>query len=195
MEKHPLITVYGKTSNASFPLILFVGREPDYPAPIAGGIGTYDFREPPNCGVWNTAYSLVGEICDCADLKGYCEKKKSSIIVFTNISPRSLENKIRNKTKERLKVTPEEFKKHIEKIFSFRDLLARVRLIVLSGHKTPGFEFASHFFKEMCKKNHKQSFEVEFLDFRNSKKLREQFKNNRIRKKIKRAYEEWKRQF
>jgi len=42
-ENHPLIILYQETVKMNFPLILFVGREPNNKVPYINEAGLYDF--------------------------------------------------------------------------------------------------------------------------------------------------------
>ena len=102
---HPLIIYYKETANKIFPLIMFIGREPNNINPYEDTIGGYDFDEAPRCSFWNIGYKIVGNINGFAvsDLKNKCRSKKSSPIIFSDSLPSPIPMRIKNKSKIRRK--------------------------------------------------------------------------------------------
>ena len=82
-EEHPLMYVLGDTQEKRFPLILTIGREPNYDATLNDKIGKIDIAEFSSMsgGVWITAYTqfakqYIGLNSSASDLKKICFEKK-----------------------------------------------------------------------------------------------------------------------
>ena len=193
-NSHPLIVVYGNTQKEDFPLILVVGREPNNNVPFDDSVGNYDFEKAPRCNFWNTAYKVVADTngINVRELKDSCKKNKSSILAFTDLSPRPLLIRVKNKEKQRSQISKKEFDNHILKIFSKNEIINRVGIIILSGVKNkPEFIDALNIFKKQCGKYQKSFLEIPFLysgNYREIKSIITESQKNTIMK----IYRRWK---
>lgn len=130
--------VLGDTENKDFPLILTIGREPNYDDVLTDKIGKINIEEFSSMsgGVWVTAYTqfakqFIGEIGSSGHLKKLCFEKNASPIVFTNAFPMGIQNNIQDKLSIREKLIsliPE----HIDNLFS-KEIIGRVKLVVHHG--------------------------------------------------------------
>jgi hypothetical protein len=129
-----------------FPLILVVGREPNNHLPFCDYVGTYDFRLAPHCSFWNIAYKIVADTQNTTvrELKDTCYIKNSSILAFTDLSPKPIPNQVKNKRIEREEASDKAFE-HIGKIFS-KDMISRVEFVILSGVEK--LEFIGYWFSK-----------------------------------------------
>lgn len=195
-NSHPLIVVYDNTQKANFPLILVVGREPNNNVPIDDSVGNYDFEEPSRCNFWNTAYKVVADTngISVRELKYSCKKNKSSILAFTDLSPRPIKIREKNKDKQRSQISKEEYEQHILKIFSKIEIINRIRLIVLSGVDKTEFSYVLNIFKIQCQKYQKLFLEIPFLYSGNYPKIRKKISENH-KKAIRKVYSQWKNDF
>lgn len=140
---HACLVSYARTVDASFPLILVVGREPNEDLPPSEETGSYDFRTSMNCAFWNVAYSLLGSLADpprsTRQIKAEAEAAAASPILFADALPLTLRHAARNKAAARLAIEDAAIERHVAAVFSHRALIDRVRVIILSG-LGPSFE-------------------------------------------------------
>lgn len=153
---HPLMYVLGDTENKNFPLILTIGREPNYDDVIVDKIGLINLNEFRfmSGGVWVTAYTqiarqFIGKEATASQLKSMCLSKNCSPIVFTNAFPIGISNKIVDK--DRIRVHHAKIiSKHISLIFS-KNLINRVKLVIHHGAlNTPEGNIATQEIKKHC---------------------------------------------
>lgn len=135
---HPIIYALGSTEKESFPLILTVGREPNYDEELINVIGQIDIEEFSSMsgGVWVTAYTQIakqylGPEGNSGTLKSLCFKRKSSPILFSNAFPMAIPNEVSNKADIRKKLISQ-IPSHIDTLFS-NHLINRVRLVIQHG--------------------------------------------------------------
>lgn len=189
---HPLIILYEETGRENFPLVLFVGREPNNNAPYDDYVGPYDFYETPHCGFWNVAYKIVAESQNMTvgELKELCFNNRSSILAFTNITPIPILHRVKSKDTIRKEISREESREHIEKIFSKDIIIKRVELIVLSGLDRKEFSEPLEFFVKMCEFHKKHFIQLPFFFPLNYPQIREKIIEEDINK-IKTIYSRW----
>lgn len=138
---HPIIYALGETENANFPLILTIGREPNYDDKLINFVGKIDIEEfrSMSGGVWVTAYTQIakqyfGSQGSSRQLKSICFKKNGSPILFSNAFPVAIPNEIGAKLELRASMISQ-IPKHVETLFSNK-LLSRVRLVIQHGADT-----------------------------------------------------------
>ena len=140
---HACLISYAETADRSFPLILVVGREPNEDLPPSEATGPYDFRTSKNCAFWNVAYSLLGSVGtpprSTAQMKAQAEAAAASPILFADALPLTLRHAAKNKAAQRLAISDAAIERHVAAVFSHRELIDRVRVIILSG-LGPSFE-------------------------------------------------------
>ena len=142
---HGNLLVYKRTLEFTHPLILIFGREPNTKRPIGNFIETYDFKSAPNCGFWNSSYSLVARktgFVSTRRLKDACFTKQSSPIAYADALPFGLSNDVLRKSERRKRLEPRAISSHVNNIFSHCDVIDRVSLILLSGLDAPEFQTA-----------------------------------------------------
>mgnify|MGYP001088093246 CR=1 FL=1 len=125
---HACLISYAETADRSFPLILVVGREPNEDLPPSEATGPYDFRTSKNCAFWNVAYSLLGSV-------GTPPRSTAQMKAL----PLTLRHAAKNKAAQRLAISDAAIERHVAAVFSHRELIDRVRVIILSG-LGPSFE-------------------------------------------------------
>ena len=140
-DSHPILLTFGRTTQLAFPLILILGREPNTAKKTTNQIGSYDFREYPRCGFWNTSYGMVARLLNIPtrELKRWCVEKESSPIIYADAFPTGIENAVVNKWNIRNNLSRESAIGHIESIFSYQQILSRVALVILSGLESTSF--------------------------------------------------------
>jgi len=151
-----MILVFGDTEARDFPLILFVGREPNDDKPMIKELGKYDFDAPEHnrCTFWNMAYRLVADAngqddsLTTRELKTKCADSGDSPIAFADISPRPLKSRMLMKTMERQRVSEEEFRAHAEAIIH-HTIMKRVKLVLLSGSPADNLERHRDYFESL----------------------------------------------
>lgn len=135
---HPLMYVLGITQQYNFPLILIIGREPNYDGPLDNSIGIIDnqqFKSMPG-GAWVTAYTQIakqyyGASGTSKKLKDACIKRNASPIVFSNAFPMGILNHIKEKASIRRK-TASLIPSHVAKLFN-SPLSGRFKLVIQHG--------------------------------------------------------------
>ena len=170
---HDLFLKFECTTESQFedlPLILVVGREPNNPNPFNDQIGDYPLKameyqpgkKKRTVAFWDQSYGTVGKTAglDCAGLKTLAREKHVSPIVFTDVMPTPAEYKPGSRVpRETREATDEnEIGKHHQAIFAKDDIIKRVKLVILAGHRHGSFSArerkllgkASDSFKSHC---------------------------------------------
>lgn len=180
-KSHPALIYFGsKTLSRDFPLVVFVGREPQTDEAVSKGIGPYNFTKHPRCAFWNTAYSqfarsdVRGDYRG-ADLKRECLQADASPIVFADALPICLSdtNSTGRKVSEREAVSKAAIDEHIDGIIGL-DLFERVSLVVLAGHGRREFSYATEAFQRRLDAKCIPHVSTAFLYPTNSRKIRSQ---------------------
>jgi hypothetical protein len=136
-SKNYAVECLGESDKKNFPLLLFFGREYNYTeSPVVIELGTYNFRDSPRSAFWNRAYGLVERICKLNYFKRTCIELNASPILFSNLSPIPILNKISDseKDKRRKEIKDDVIRDYIEGIFNM-PIIKRVRLVVISAGK------------------------------------------------------------
>ena len=136
-SKNYAVECLGESDKKKFPLLLFFGREYNYTeSPVEIELGTYNFRDSPGSNFWNRAYRFVERICERDDFKDSCIRLNASPILFSNVSPIPIPNKILEpeKDKRRKEIKDDVIRDYIEGIFKM-PIIKRVRLVVISVGK------------------------------------------------------------
>jgi len=139
---HPLFLDYGLTSQKDFSLILIIGREPNRNSICDKSHGQFDFDEFPKCAFWNIAFKTLGAHrgLNTVQVKHLFRTKNTSPLVFTDASPKAIENKVPDKNSIRQSLSDSEIADHVESILANEKLMSRVKLVLLSGLDGPKFE-------------------------------------------------------
>lgn len=178
---HPAILTFGQTAEQKFPLIMFIGREPNNSTMSDSTVGNYNFNDFPNCAFWNIAFGLVGTCTskNTYEIKQVFKTSNSSPIIFTDASPKGIPSKETNKRQFRNTLTHQDFDHQIEVIFK-SPLISRVKLIFLCGLTENNFlYFQEHFIKKAL--THKiPTSKIPFLFGNNVPKIKAQITENEI---------------
>lgn len=209
MLAHPLVLVYGETSHMNFPLVLFVGREPNDSDRVGEETATYDFdseekvdgtiKRRSRCTFWNMAYKLVGDFgpekpLTVRGLKDKCKEARSSIVSFADVSPISIRSAETGKRIEREEVSLTEYHRHFEALIQ-AEILSRVNLVLLAGSDNDGLSSLRTELEAMLNeaKQERVAYQVPFLSTYSYGALRNEVRSSvKISSKIREAYEEWK---
>ena len=154
---HPLMYVLGNTEEKNFPLILTIGREPNYDDVLGDFVGKINIPEFTSMsgGVWVTAYTqfakqYVGITGTSSYMKNLCISKDASPIVFTNAFPCSIDNSVQDK-ESLLELLTDKIPAHINSIFS-KSLISRVKRVVQHGYtKSEPSQLATQLIQSKCK--------------------------------------------
>lgn len=195
---HPLMYVLGKTQERDFPLILTIGREPNYDEPLDNSIGIIN-REEFNSlsgGVWVTAYSQIAKQYYGAQgtskiLKEVCFENDASPIVFTNAYPMAIPNSVNDKTslrKNLLSLIPP----HIKNIFD-NSISSRFSLVIQHGtDKSEASLLATNLIVNECLKRNLPYISTPF--FYNGNSIEIQSKLREAKSEITKIVDEFKNQ-
>lgn len=177
MEEHPILVYYKDTLKYNFPLILFVGREPNTENILNSKIDKFDFDDHPRCAFWNTAFGVVGyfEELNIREVKNKFRETKYSNIIFTDSLPKGIKNEIKDKYKIRELINDKEIEKHIENL-SKLEILDRVNLIVLCGLEHKKFQYSVKLLKKLSVNKNIPIVETKFLIGNNKQKIIEDLK-------------------
>ena len=134
LSEHPLISLYEKTEKESFPLILVIGRRANDDLPMNGEIGHYDLKDVRNAKLRSLAYRVVARSkgTSVKFLMELCRLKRSSILVFADITPSAIHDKTTRENQTGDRFRPEEYAKHAEKVLS-TSLFERAAMLIISG--------------------------------------------------------------
>jgi hypothetical protein len=188
---HPLMYVFGDTEKKDFPLILTIGREPNYDDVLGSYIGRMNIQEfnAMSGGVWVTAYTqfakqFIGSTGTSRYMKNLCIDKNSSPIVFTNAYPCGIINAVNDKQSVRLSLK-DLLPAHIELVFS-QNLIKRVKLVVQHGaDNSESSQIASELIQSKCNINNIPYCSTPFFYNGNSMAIQESLaKHNAIIKSI-----------
>jgi hypothetical protein len=177
---HPIIVTFDQTVAAGFPLVLFIGREPNADAPVRNCLGRYDFRWAPRCGFWNTAYGTVARMVgtNTYSLKQQCIQRRGSPIIFADALPHGLLNHVGDKHAHREAIPPAEIRTHISNMFSQQTIMRRVRLVLLCGLGNRVFGPACEAIEQGCQTEDIPLLHVPFLYGTNSGKIQSALTEN-----------------
>ena len=205
---HPLVLVYGETSHLRFPLVLFVGREPNDSDRVGEDMAIYDFdsqekvngiiKRRSRCTFWNMAYKLVGEFgpeeqLTVRGLKDKCKEARSSIVSFADVSPRSIRSAETGKRIEREEMRLTEFHRHFEALIH-AEIFSRVNLVLLAGSDKDGLSSQRTELETMLNeaKQERIAYQVPFLSTYSYEALRKQIRSSvGISSKIREVYDVW----
>lgn len=185
----------GKTEEENFPLILTIGREPNYDDVLSDSIGKINKEEFSSMsgGVWVTAYTQFAKqyfdkSATSKQLKDICFEKNSSPIVFTNAFPYGIPHEIDNKVELREKLKSN-IPEHIYNLFS-KPIIERVELVVHHGSdNTETSALATKLIHEECNKKCIPYCSTPFFYNGNSIDIQESLKEKRD--KIKEIFSEF----
>jgi hypothetical protein len=175
MLEHPILSYFGDTRSRSFPLVMFIGREPNTSLTIGQDIGPYDFRDHyPKGKFWDNAYGVLAEAADSTGwhLKRLCIRSNASPIVFGNALPIGIVSTVRDKRTDRKVITPEEAVKHVGNIFAQDELLIRVQMVIASGLDSTEFLASRRAIEVKCRERRKHLTQIPFLYGGNRPKIR-----------------------
>lgn len=164
-ETHPILTYFRETKQASFPLVLAVGREANTDLQMENRDGAYDFRLFPHASFWNNAYGILAESVglECWRLKDICTKSECSPLVVGNCLPIGIKNDVRNKRAVRMRVSEDAKRDHVQAMFSLRVLVDRVGMVVMSGVDDAVFDASREVVVSECRRRGVQAAEVPFF--------------------------------
>ncbi len=170
---HPIILSFCDTARGQFPLILVIGREPNADQAVTNEIGRYDFRCSPRCAFWNTSYSMLARVVGSTTrgLKHRCIEHCGSPIIYADALPHCIRNDVVNKHASRLKISETEVKEHVANVFSHRQLINRVQLVVMSGLDDAVFRSARDAIGRRCEREHICAIHVPFFYGTNTTKI------------------------
>jgi hypothetical protein len=174
------ILYYKATLEARFPLILIFGREPnDSNDTVDSDNWQYDFSDHPRCAFWNISHSLIGGSCDltAAQLKAKFRQRNCSPILYSDSSPISIPNSALRKAKIRKGITEEEIDNHIDLVFSNKEIIDRVKIVILSGLYKSDFSYSKNLIIQKCADKGIVPCEVPFFYGTNKKDIISQAEN------------------
>lgn len=174
-ESHPIIVHFGKTDAANFPLILAVGREPNSDQVVVNRVGQYDFRASPRCGFWNISYGMLAREANLSthEFKQLCIRKSGSPLVYADLLPQGLLNRVVDKHVSRSKISDKDMIDHIANLFSHRQLIDRVQLVILSGVQASIFNAARKSVEQRCEKELIPFIHLPFFFGTNTQKIQQ----------------------
>lgn len=188
---HPAILAYEETKDKEFPLIMFIGREPNNTSISDGTIGGLPFNEKgvrvdgtkynnAKCGFWNTAFGLFAHYNsnDIRQIKSLFKDKKASPIIFTDASPYGILNEVRNKGNHRGQLTHEHFDEQVKMLFDIHEIIKRVKLIFLSGLDGHVYSYFNTEVKKRAGLLSVSCIEIPFLIGNNSPLIRQKISEN-----------------
>ena len=106
-EVHPCVAYYGNTEKKAFPLLLVLGREYNGTGRVVSTIGQYNFSESRGSTFWNRTYGLVARAYpEASHLKQRCIGLDLSPLVFSNVSPQPILNRVNAKHAIRAGISP-----------------------------------------------------------------------------------------
>lgn len=151
---HHLLLKYGEILDkpyAHIPLILVVGREPNNPNPFQSTIGDYPLEakryeeggKKRTVAFWDQSFGIIGKTSgiSCASFKSIVRRVGASPIVFTDVmpTPAEYEEGGQGPRKAREDATEQLIQTHHDSIFSKTEVMDRVSLVVLAGHRHGSF--------------------------------------------------------
>jgi len=172
---HPIIVAFEQTLQADFPLILAIGREPNNEGLVENCLGLYDFRWSPRCAFWNTAYSVMARTIgtNTYNLKQQCVAQQGSPIILADALPRCIPTHVGNKQELRAAIPPETVLAHISNMFSYNEVMARVRLVLPAGLDGVAFAGARQAIIQQCTDHCLPYKEIPFLYPTNTPKIQQ----------------------
>lgn len=179
---HPLFLTFGQTTEKDFPIVLIVGREPNNNSVSDKTVGQYDFIKYSNCAFWNIAFKVFSAYngLTTPQVKQLFIQQNASPVVFTDASPKGIQNKVKDKNAIRSTLTDEEISKHVEAIFANDKLMKRVKLVLFSGLEDAKYNKFKTLFNEQAAKRQMPIKEVSFFIGNNYSKIEKQISDKEI---------------
>lgn len=144
--------VLDDTLEKEFPLILVIGREPNYHCNVIDKVSTYP--SPQGCAFWARSHELVARYTGLKahEFKAQCVKQNASPIVFSDASPLGLDGRYTPYRKKKLRkaIAVEELESHANTVFSQNNIVSRTRFVLISGIEECGLGHAMPFIKQQC---------------------------------------------
>ena len=154
-KHHDLFLAYTGTLSAVYsqlPLILVVGREPNDPNSFRSSIGNYKLeaqyyngeKKKRTVAFWDQSYGTIGKVAgmSCRSLKAEARRVGASPIVFTDVMPTPAVYAPGSAAPEQAREAADEQSIHLhhQAIFNTREIMDRVSLVVLAGHRHGSFK-------------------------------------------------------
>ncbi len=175
-QEHPILCLFGASADATFPLILVIGREPNADKPVTNFIGTYDFRHAPRCAFWNTSYGVAARVAGTHTwaLKQQCIRQDGSPIVYADALPQGILNHVGGKHLRRATIGADDIRRHIDHLFSHQPILNRVGLVIASGLGGGAFAIARQGIEQKCSERDLPLAQVAFFYPTNTARILDQ---------------------
>jgi len=149
-DRHDLALVYGETMDTELPLILVVGREPNNPMPFNTQVGRHDFAawrradgKKRSVAFWDQSYGVIGRSAgtDVRGLKRLAKACNASAVAIADVMPVPAPYASGSDAPRRAREAADEraIAAHVERLLDLEDLMHRVRLVVLAGHRHGSF--------------------------------------------------------
>lgn len=150
---HDLFLQYGSTFSSAYshlPLILVVGREPNSSTPFRSTIGNYPLEaqiyngKKRTVAFWDQSYGTIGKTAglSCSALKSVARRVDASPIVFTDVMPTPAVYAAGSDAPRKAREDADEdtIFAHHKNIFSMREVIDRVTVVILAGHRHGNFK-------------------------------------------------------
>lgn len=189
---HASVLIFRSTGQASFPLILVIGREANTRRTINNGVGQYDFRHHPRCGFWNISYGVIARVkgWNGRQLKVQCVNYNASPIIYADALPIGIRYKVRDKKTVRAQLAQAVIREHVSTVFSHFRLIDRVQLVITSGLHSALFVPARAEIEEQCARRKIPCAHVPFFYGTNTIQI-EQALSNETRQVIEKVLHEF----
>ncbi len=167
-EVRPCVAYYGNTEKGAFPLLLVFGREYNGTGCVVSTVGQYDFSESRGSTFWNRAYGLIARACpEAGHLKQRCIDLDLSPLVFSNVSPQPILNRVNAKHAIRAEISPKLISDHLLQVFA-QPILERVQVVLLSIGTVSSFADARDLVKSKCRARNLHFINLPYLASRSS---------------------------
>lgn len=150
-NKEACCLVMGDTLKKDFPLIMVIGREPNYHCNVIDEVDSYP--SPDGSKFWARSHELVTRYTNLKphEFKAFCTDNDASPIVFCDASPLGLDSRYDGqKAKMRKALTGDALEAHANNVFSQQEIINRTSLVLISGLAGSGLDHAIPFVEKQC---------------------------------------------
>ena len=134
---HPTISTFGQSQTGEFPLLLVIGREPNFEGTVVNEVRSFPLNHAPHCCFWNRSRAQLARIgghVTSANLKNLCYERDASPLIYADSLGICIPFRDANRDKLRAEWAhgSDRVVAHVTNVFSHA-IINRVSLVLLSG--------------------------------------------------------------
>lgn len=174
-QGHPIISCYGETAAASYPLILIIGREPDGDEVVSNTMGTYELTLAYHHRFRVASYALAARtvVWSPTDFQGRCRQLNGSPLLYAHAVPQGVLNSTPATRRSRQMVPEASIRQHVANMFG-HSILEQVKLVILSGLDGNTFDLPRDLIVASCAERRIPVVHLPLFSSYNAKRIRQE---------------------